>query len=492
MFRLRWLFFGVMCASLLIIAVVKASLAAITWDEAFTYFEFIKTGKLYPGAGGGLAANNHLLNTWISYAYTLIFGISEFSLRFGNIVSLAVYLVVSAWLALRSDQFSVSFLIFAMLNFNPYVFDFFCLSRGYGMAHACLLATVVFLYKFYLSGKASWLKRMIIASLVGMLSGAMLLPAFSIIYFMVFFVLPLIAFNHSSNKKWTKTLQYSLKRLPLYFHLLFVTAIIAGASYLILLQKFNAFLFGGSNGILSDLFFSVIRNSNYQNTYSALFYGVLISLFTILVLVSKIALKNFGRFYASAEGKSAIALMLTIAGTAFSSGVLFVLFSTPLPTERTALFLYLIFASIICLMLLTAESKNILLKSVSLISGIFMLLHFITTFNFKTFHDWRADADAPLMVSDLSKATLIRNDKHIRSIVSLELELPLKFYLEKESQLKKNLSIKRISHPLSLSEVYLLDSNDSGISDSLEKEGGWINITYPQGGVFIYNPVIAK
>ncbi|MBL7929786.1 MAG: hypothetical protein JNL47_10010 [Bacteroidia bacterium] len=488
----RRLVLAAFCAILLVLSFLKASMAPITWDEAFTCIEFISTGKLYPGAGGGMAANNHLLNTWLSYTFTRIFGINEINLRLGSILFFGVYLTATSWFALRAKNFTVSFSVFALLSFNPYLFDFFCLSRGYGIAHACLLTSVVCIYRYNLSGEAKWLNRMLGAALAGMLAGAMLLPAFTLLYVTVFLLVPMVNDLRYGKLKWTTALRNSLKRTPLFIHMIFISALIVGVAYFILLQNFNAFLFGGKNGVMQDMLLSMIVNSAYHSGNSVLLYSLSATILALILFLIIRILKNIRLYSTSAEGKTAIVLLLTISGIIFSHGILFILFSTPLPAERTALYLYILAVSIISLTLMAEKRTSLFQNLAYVMTGFLMMIHFISSYNLKTFHDWRADADAPLMIRDLSKVILSNKEKPYSSLSSLELELPLKFYIEKNQELKNRITIERINIPLNTADIYFLEKNESRISDSLEKEKNLIKITYPQGGTLFYSSLIGK
>lgn len=492
MSRWRLLVFTVFSSLLFLMAIKKAATASITWDEAFTYFEFIKTGHILPGAGGGMAANNHLLNTWLSCVFTFLFGADEFTLRLGNLLFYAVYLSATSWLALRSENVAISFAVFALLNLNPYLFDFFCLSRGYGIAHSCLMLCIVFLYSYLRTHESQWLKWMLFSSMAGMLAGAMLLPAFGLLYAIVFFIEPLLRKNRSVMKIQITALQNSINRIPVYVHLIFVSAWMAGLAYLILLQRCNAYLFGGQRGLVNDTILSLIRNSNYLSEYSMVFCFICLSVLLIILLLSVRILRNAYRHSEPAHGKTAWVLMLTFLGIILFSGILFYLFSTPLPAERTALYLYIICMSAISIVLLAEKEKSLLMNSACTLTGILMMVHFISTLNFKSFHDWRADADAPLMIHDLSKISLIQKNETLRSSASLELELPIRFYVEKNLRWKNRLTVTRKSYPLKDSDIYFLEKRDSAISDSLKWEDGWISISYPEGGTMIYNSFIVQ
>lgn len=490
MYQWRLSVFVLLSSILFFIAILKAARAAITWDEAFTYFEFIKSCKFYPGAGGGMAANNHLLNTWISFVFAGIFGANEFALRLGNILFYAAYLAATVWIALRPKGFSISISVFALLNLNPYLFDFFCLSRGYGMAHTCLLFNILFIYSFYQTGNNIWLKWMLSSAIVGMLAGAMLLPAFGLLYAIVFLVIPILIADRSGIRNYLDAVHNSLKRLPAYLHVIYATALLIGAAYLIILQKFNAFLFGGNSGVINDMFLSILKNSKYNSNIPEVSNAVTACILILIFMTASVVYKKRMALFHSAEGKTAIVLILTFVGIILSSGITHSVFLTPLPAERTALYLYLMFAAIICFVLIFEKSPGFLFKMICTGVAILLTTHFISTFNVKTFHDWKSDADAPLMINDLSLIIPKQKNKHIIALASLELELPLKFYLEKNGDLKKKVTINRISYPVIESEIYFLDLKDSGITDSLEKE--WLKAQYPQGGTMIYNPVIGQ
>jgi hypothetical protein len=135
---------------------------------------------------------------------------------------------------------------------------------------------------------------------------------------------------------------------------------------------------------------------------------------------------------------------------------------------------------------LAVNDISTLLNAVCGVSAALIMVHFLTTYNLKIFHDWRADADAPLMILDASKTQINKHEKTIQAIASLELEFPLKFYLEKKPELKKVLFIHRTGQRSIQSDIYFLDRSDSGISDTLELKNEWIKMKYPQGGTMFY------
>src|SRR5262249_52328314 len=130
---------------------VRAFLVPITWDEAYNYLEFTRQGILLPLRFPPMAANNHYLNSWLTYLTTGLLGVSEITLRLPALTAYILFLYYTARLCneLSSPLLSVS--AFVVLNGNPYLLDFFSLSRGYGISYGLLAGGLLFLYLFLLA-----------------------------------------------------------------------------------------------------------------------------------------------------------------------------------------------------------------------------------------------------------------------------------------------------------------------------------------------------
>lgn len=159
-----------------ILLFLKSILNQLTYDEAYTYLNYVLT-KNYFNIG---LANNHLLNT-ILIAFTTKFSSQEFYIRLPNII-FGVIFVISVYLySLRSKYPILSFFIIIS---SPRMFDFFTLGRGYGISTTLLfLAFFIFFktnfrFKYFIS---YWL---------------LLLSSLSInIYIVVFVVFVLVTFK---------------------------------------------------------------------------------------------------------------------------------------------------------------------------------------------------------------------------------------------------------------------------------------------------------
>jgi hypothetical protein len=142
------------CAFFLAVAAMRAARVPLTYDEASSYIRYIDTSFPTSFDTGLLSvfnfevATNHFLNTLLTKICWFVAGGSELVIRLPNLFGYATFICCS-WLVLRriSHPF-IAFAGFLLLNLNPYVLDFFTLSRGYGLSLGFLMGAILFLFRF--------------------------------------------------------------------------------------------------------------------------------------------------------------------------------------------------------------------------------------------------------------------------------------------------------------------------------------------------------
>jgi hypothetical protein len=122
--------------------VARALRVSITIDEAATFLVYIKGGIL--ALFNFNEANNHFLNTLLSKIFTMVGGNHDFVLRLPNLLGYVAYLAFGWLLLKRYVRGTAAVLGFVLLNTNPYLLDFFSLSRGYGLSLAFLMGALYF------------------------------------------------------------------------------------------------------------------------------------------------------------------------------------------------------------------------------------------------------------------------------------------------------------------------------------------------------------
>ena len=121
--------------------VARASVQSVTIDEADTYLYNVWRS---PTAHWDPSANNHVLNSMLMRLVTSIFGASAITLRVPALLGSALYIGAAYCLVrLISGRRMLQWALFVCLACSPFVMDYLVAARGYSMASAFLLWMVV-------------------------------------------------------------------------------------------------------------------------------------------------------------------------------------------------------------------------------------------------------------------------------------------------------------------------------------------------------------
>lgn len=134
--------------ALLAYIAARAHTVSFSYDEAVTYLNYVRAGKLILFEHEDASANHHLLNVWGMWLFMKLFGPHEFAMRIPNLIGGALYFYAASRLALRAPNALLALSSFVLLCVHPYLLDFFSLARGYGLSHGLLLLSLWQLYRF--------------------------------------------------------------------------------------------------------------------------------------------------------------------------------------------------------------------------------------------------------------------------------------------------------------------------------------------------------
>lgn len=125
-------------------AVIRASTTGLFYDEAYTYLKYASAENFL---GGFQLLNNHLLNTIFIYILDLVSGdrYNDFIIRLPNLIFYGFY-CFGAYLV--SSKLKFRYLIFSLFILNYYLFEYFYVARGYGIATACIMLACYFFKEF--------------------------------------------------------------------------------------------------------------------------------------------------------------------------------------------------------------------------------------------------------------------------------------------------------------------------------------------------------
>jgi hypothetical protein len=378
---------------------IRAYLIDITWDEAYSYLKFIRTGNFSPFYYSGVSANNHLLNTWLSFLTSYLFGVSEFTLRIPNIIAYALFLFFTAKL---SNEFSSPLLrisSFLILNLNPYLVDFFSMSRGYGLSFSLMAGSLWYLYRFL---KNNFQSKDSLRSLLFAMAAVfayLTLIHFAIALFIC--ILFIDFFNSEKNQGLLKRFSGVLKKnySVIIFFILFLCIIIPR---ILGLKKADALFYGGTQSFWHDTVLTVFQQSFYGKYSIENLKNLLGNLALIITTVAFfISVKTISK---NKNSHAALILPLICFLLLYCSIISIVqhyLLSTPYYSFRTALFLLLLFSFMLVFLFdELAKTKKIITYTLPAICFI-LIAHFCYSVNTKYVFEYYLNADMKEMMHDI-------------------------------------------------------------------------------------------
>jgi hypothetical protein len=406
---------------------VRAYLLSITWDEAYTYLEFVNRGIIFPHNFSVMSANNHLLNTWLEIFLVKCFGVNEFVLRLPSLAGHFLFLFFSLKLVRNFEIKGFAIAAFLVINLNPYLLDFFSLARGYGLSMGLLMGSIYFLNLFIQLGNKN--KNAILSVLfasLAVLANITLLNYYLLLICILIFLTAYLIGNSKPVFENKLKVFFSVLLFPIGISILFLFFVLP---YIFHLKDGGAFFYGGKTGFYADTF---------SETLNRLFYEIgnwnwvmwITKITVALIFLVGIILTTRGFIKKQITGRKlffASLLFLSIFG-----GILSIVqhywFGIPYLIGRTALHLVVLFTLGIVFFL--REMTNVKLLSIFYLFTLLIITHFIFTVNFNSVYDWKSNAETKEVVSDLQEI----NNKTISTSIaissSLELSEPIEYYKE--------------------------------------------------------------
>lgn len=393
----------VLIALLLSLNIIRILLVPATYDEVAFFRLFhhsytdIVTFKVV------VSANVHPLNFVVTKFFTQVFSNHIFFLRLGSLLAQLLYLAYSYKLVeglFKSPWWQLAALI--LLNCNPFLFDFWTINRGYGMAIAFMTMSCYHLLRFAVGPHQ--LKQLTIGLLASALACysnfALLHYHIGILVAMAIYLLP------------------SAKVLPKKLLLLAPLIAIATTSLLYVvvsgpiqaLKDGKQLYHGGSTGFYTDTIKTLVKECLLEKDINA-------SIITIcsLLIVSITVANGLYILVQLFQKKTTIAtplrtnifLWLALICTAASVIGQFYANNTLLLTDRTALFFYVLFVLTSCSWLYTISqvAATPLPMSVSIWAITLLFLgHFATRLSIRSTWQWAFDRNNITVLERMKKS----------------------------------------------------------------------------------------
>ncbi|MCK9269359.1 MAG: hypothetical protein RBR47_10200 [Bacteroidales bacterium] len=144
---------------------LRALYTQLTHDETATFFRYIQPELFMPYALD-VSANNHILNSILSYFFYSFLGVSPLVLRLANLLAFSLYFfyVVKFAGLLRPVWLRITGVVVLTCLHN--FLEFFALSRGYGLSMGLLLPALWYLTRALEHAKATdYLRTLLLLAL---------------------------------------------------------------------------------------------------------------------------------------------------------------------------------------------------------------------------------------------------------------------------------------------------------------------------------------
>lgn len=407
---------------------LRAGLLSITWDESQSYHEYIRNRMVLIDRYDFMSANNHILNTLGGILFTELFGVTEFTLRMPALIAHALFLIFSAKLVLSFDRRWLTVSAFLILNTNPFLLDFFSLSRGYGISLGLMMVSIYYLFLVHRDGqkKKDLLLTVVFSALATL--GNLTLLNYCVVSFGVMSLLVLAEHYHLCGS-WGASLKPTINKLlfPALFLIVFLAFILPISFDL---RAVGALFMGGDQGLWKDTLGTIVPRLLYDFGDSFLLQRITKGFILLIIfsasafLIFKIRKREFSKsmlFFSS--------LLLIFLLILLSTVVQHHLLGTLYLIERTVLFLFVLLMLILVFFLnefsFGTERRGWILHG---IAGVFVVL-FLCSMNLKYVYEWKDDCETKDMLKDLVLLREERNEKFNISIgIPLTLESSINYY----------------------------------------------------------------
>lgn len=374
---------------------VRAYLLSFTYDECGTYL-FIRVNA-YKDLFS--TANNHLLNSFFVWILSNIFGNSEIVLRAPNVLAYVLFLIYSYKLLKTLSNKWFALIGFLLLNLNPFMLDFFSLSRGYGLALGFMMVSLYYAFGYthtYPENIRKQRSYSVLFASLAVLSNLILLN-YLLSVLILFFLNDIV--QRKSIKEWFRINVSSGIICSILLLILFPVV-------KILVEKKQLY-HGGKEGFWNDTVGSILTSSFYFQSYPdwirtwlegfiLLICGIGFFLFVYHLIIRK-------------QVHLADRLFLVLALSVLIPVLQFLLFKTLLPVGRTGLF-YIPMFILLFVCIIDHSSARLKRKWVNGVLTVFIgstatlfSFHFLKTANLHYTYTWNYDADTRNAVEDLKK-----------------------------------------------------------------------------------------
>lgn len=353
----------------LIFIVVRAIFIPLYVDEIATYTLYVKNGYFSP-FNEFEKANNHLVNTFLTYISYSLFGNSPFSLRLFNVIAFIPFGIYIYKFGLFFNNRLVKWAFYLAFLFSINILAYFSLSRGYGLSFAFLVMSIYYTYQVILRNRV-WDVILSVITLVVALYSNFSLLLFGFITGLVLLVTVIVKKDYFLNKQNLTKVLLSV--------LIYISSILIALIILFHFKENGILWWGHLNGFWEDTVYTLIQNIFLTNDKWFVVQGLII-ISSVFILIMALRKSIF-----SANNLFFYFLFLNVIGIILMAK----LFDVNYPYQRTGTHLYLFFIGTLCFAIDRINAKKLL--PFVLIPLFLIPVHFIVDFNTNHVVHWEED-----------------------------------------------------------------------------------------------------
>ena len=326
--------------------------------------------------------NNHILNTLLIKLNTSLFGERLFIDRLHNFLAfIPLFFFTLAITKRLFDDIWLRILLLTTIVLQPFLLDFFSVTRGYGLSVALQMISLYYFVRLLYDGKSSDLTKSLVWAALGVYANFTLLN-----YYIPLSAL-LIFYSFRQNYKIRN--QVFIKE----FITIFATGITLLAIIIVPLYKMvstKQFVYWGNTGFFHDtvkhLTIALRSGVDYFGTTNEVIYSTIIGIIAIIIIIGLI------HQWFKKPNTKLYWMMSLLLGVIVYNQLQFYVLDIPFLNARTALFFIPLVSIPLCLSIqnISFANKNIGFALIVLLNGL-LLQHFIRGYKVNSNFEWYYD-----------------------------------------------------------------------------------------------------
>lgn len=408
---------------------IRAALLSITHDEALMY-NLLKQTSFADIFLYKILAQDHMLNTLLMRFLSEIFGPSVFVLRLPNLIGHLLFLVFSYLILRKTLNGKILAAAFILLNFNPYMLDFFSIARGYGLSTGLMMPSLYFILNYAKNNK---LKNLIWSYLFGLLS---VLTVVTMLYYfaaligwtLLYLVLNSCKGFKNKNKLWQQLLPVAVILLSIVLLFLLLKepiSRITGKGFI--QQQYETNFFSRT----IQTMFASAGYSRYSGLAVAVLSYVLVASFAVATYVQIRKLLKSKMSSITSPGFILYFLGMSIA---IGTTILHYWNGTRFLDNRLTVFLMPLLLLTPIYLLNDLFNANDIGKKTSIILSysltFLFILNMVTAANFTHYIDWKYDASTKMMMKEIKQLRQEQTVKGVSIGINWFFEPAINYYRE--------------------------------------------------------------